>query len=130
MSVQGGGYGKLGVLTPEGWWFPGVHRLVRECVDGEVNPLHTLHKCSNKLCFNPDHTYSGDAYQNAADRYRLNETTAVGETHKSAKLTASAVSELRERYALGEASQRALAVEYGVNKSTIAAALNGRTWQH
>lgn len=129
MSTQGGGYGKMGLLTVDGWWFPGVHRLVRECVDGEVNSLDTLHTCSNKACFNPDHTYSGDDRRNALDRSVQGETTAIGDTHPCAKLTRVVVEEMRSRHAEGE-SMSSLGREFGVTKSVAIKAIKGITWAH
>lgn len=128
-SVQGGGYGKMGLLTRSGWWFPGVHRLVRESLDGRTNELDTLHTCSNKLCFNPDHTYSGDDRQNAKDRYRYGETVAIGENHPHSKLTRGIVREMRDRHSAGE-SMSSLGREFGVAKSTAILAIKGKTWRH
>lgn len=56
--------------------------------------------------------------------------TTYGEGHYLAKLTVNAVREIRERYATGSTSQRKLAKEYGVERTTIRHVLNGKTWRH
>lgn len=129
MSTQGGGYGKVGIKVPSGAWkFWSTHRLVREVFDGEVNELDTLHLCSNKLCLNVDHTYSGNDAENARDRTLFGETRNVGDTHVHAKLSTLKVAEIRERYSASGESYRLLAKEFGVVKSTIRQAVIGKTW--
>lgn len=53
-----------------------------------------------------------------------------GEARWNAKLTEDSVRELRRRYANKEASQAALAREYGVHVMVVNAAINRRTWKH
>ncbi len=48
----------------------------------------------------------------------------------AAKLTASTVCEIRQRYAAGGVSQSELAVEFGVTTSAISSATSGRNWRH
>lgn len=52
-----------------------------------------------------------------------------GEVHPSAKLTADDVRLIRERWAIGGISQRALGCEYGVTGGAIHAILSGRNWK-
>lgn len=54
---------------------------------------------------------------------------AVGEAHRSAKLTAATVRIIRQRAAAGT-SQRALAREYGVSQPAIHQAVARLTWKH
>jgi hypothetical protein len=54
---------------------------------------------------------------------------ARGETHRSAKLTALQVSEIRARHAGGELRLKDIAGMYGVSTSTIHDVLTGRTWK-
>ena len=53
-----------------------------------------------------------------------------GETNSQAKLTASAVVEIRTRYANGGATLGRLGTEYGVSKQVIADVVHRRTWKH
>ena len=58
------------------------------------------------------------------------ERQARGERVGNAKLKESQVIEIRRRWKAGEASQHALAREYGVTLSTIHWIVIGRTWRH
>jgi DNA-binding XRE family transcriptional regulator len=51
-----------------------------------------------------------------------------GENHYRAKLTWAQVREIRRRYVAGSTSQRKLAAEFGVARTTIGAVVSGRTW--
>lgn len=51
-----------------------------------------------------------------------------GHLHHKAKLTADQVLEARARYAAGGISSLALSAEYGVDSSTMYAAIKGITW--
>ena len=54
----------------------------------------------------------------------------VGVAHPRAKLDEAKVRDARHRRSAGTATGRALAREYGVNPTTISAAVTGRTWAH
>lgn len=58
------------------------------------------------------------------------EQQARGERVANAKLKESQVIEIRRRWKMGEASQHALAREYGVTLSAIHQIVIGRTWRH
>ena len=111
-----------------------VHKLVRECVDGEVNSALTLHKCGNKACFNPYHTYSGTSRDNWNDVVLLGESRQIGETATNAKLTAIQVEEIRSRYIPTVGNRRGngaeLDKEFGLAKSGAAAIARGATWRY
>jgi len=47
-----------------------IHRLTAlqsKILDSLDNPLYVLHRCGNKLCYNSEHLYLGDASRNAKD---------------------------------------------------------------
>lgn len=52
-----------------------------------------------------------------------------GEKHYATKLTANDVLTIRQLHSEG-VSLQALAVEYGLNKSTVWAIVNRRSWRH
>jgi group I intron endonuclease len=53
-----------------------------------------------------------------------------GENNKTAKLTASQVIEIREKYGTGNYSQQQLANEYGVSREQIGRIVRGVDWKH
>lgn len=140
------------------FWYKGTsylaHRVAYFLAFG-VDPGTKLvcHKCDVKLCVNPEHLFLGSESDNQRDivekkrhwtrlkpwrsargarsgRYTKPDRTPRGERHGIAKLTEQHVREIRRRYAIGNVSQRQLALEYGVSKSAIRAVLRGETWGH
>jgi hypothetical protein len=51
-----------------------------------------------------------------------------GEAHPFAKLTESDVREIRRRYSVGNVTQEALAIEFGVR--SVWHILKGKSWEH
>lgn len=94
------------------------------------------HDCDNPRCVNPHHLRPGTHSDNMNDakiRCRMKgsrHNKAKGEGSGRSKLTEAAVQSIRERYAAGGVTQKALGAEYGVTKSTICGVLNGRVWGH
>lgn len=151
-----GGYGKC----QRGGVASNAHRIAWELTFGLIPPgLSVLHLCDSRLCCRPSHLVLGSPAANMADMAmkgraltgdrnpaRLHpDRLARGERHGSrtrperlrrgernpaAKLTAGDVREIRQRYAAGGATQRALAAEYGVAQAQVWNALRGRTWRH
>jgi hypothetical protein len=68
-------------------------------------------------------TPSGNAVDNLANGTRLQ-----GEEYRTAKLTNSAVIEMRRLR--GRLSQKALAEMFGVSPAAVQAVMDGRTWKH
>ena len=107
-----------------------VHKLVAEaflgpCPDGQEvrhwNGDHLDNHVSNLLY--------GTRADNRHDSIRLG-TIARGGRVRGARLTDALVREIRQRYADAEATQEALAAEYGVSEMTISRAVRGQTWGH
>lgn len=63
-------------------------------------------------------------------KYTMPESTPRGISHGMAKLNEDAVRDIRRRYSTKSVSGRQLAADYGVDKYTIYAIINGRTWKH
>lgn len=96
-----------------------VHR-VYWLLCGRIIPddLGLLHgKDCSKACFNPDHLHPGDQHENNLDRHR--------DGTMPCKLTQEQVLEIRART---HETNRKLAEEYGVAKTTISGIINRQTW--
>jgi hypothetical protein len=100
------------------------HKLGGFIPDG----LRALHRCGNRLCYNPDHLYAGTDKDNARDRERHG-MTARGSRSGQAKLTEEQVQEIRYRYEQGEAGLN-LALAFSVSPSTISQVVLRKTWRH
>jgi len=71
----------------------------------------------------------GTRLDNAADAIR-NGKSAQGITHGLAKLTEDQVREIRRLYATGNFTQREIALQFGVDQTTISPIVNRQTWKH
>lgn len=78
------------------------------------------HTCGNRACLNYRHLRWKTQLANKADEL-------VHGTRQS-KLSPDQVRAIRDRYAGGDVTQRALADEYGVSTFTIGALLRRQTW--
>lgn len=60
-----------------------VHRISQELFKPkEFNKgLKTLHKCNNKKCFNPEHLYTGDGFDNMKDLKESGNNFELNKTH-------------------------------------------------
>lgn len=109
-----------------------AHRASWELHYGRIpEGMQVCHSCDNPPCVRPDHLFLGTAKDNVQDcisksRRRL----PIGIKHKMHKLTPKAVKEIRERYSLGNVSQRSLADEFGVSQTVVGDAIRRVTWRH
>lgn len=134
-----GGYGHFKRKRGGSFVNDAAHRVALELHLGRELSGWALHECDNRACVNPAHLYEGDGLLNSQDaisrdRYHKGplpgRKTAVGERSGQAKLTDSAVLEIRRRYAEGSVSQQQLADEFGVHQSKISDVVRRRTWKH
>lgn len=88
-----------------------------------------MHRCDMPLCVRPDHLAVGTQADNLMDMAAKRRSTH-GERNRHARLTASQVQAIRERYAAGGIRQRDLAREYGVSQSHVSGLIAGRFWTH
>lgn len=122
-SRNQGGYGKF--------WLDGrtvgAHRFALETRIGPLgDETQARHRCDNPPCCNPSHLEPGTMAENDADK-DLRGRRQSGEQTGRALLTAAQVQDARRRHRSGE-THRQIAHELGVSRSTIQAALSGRTW--
>jgi hypothetical protein len=108
----------------------GVHRWVleqkirRTLAPGEF----ACHTCDTPACIEAEHLFAGSAKENNADCV-AKERHARGEAVNTAKLTEEQVLEIRRRRSTGEGSS-ALALAYGLSRSTVKRICSGRYWRH
>ena len=98
---------------------------------GEPNGLHVLHTCDNRICCNPNHLFLGTILTNNQDKAAKGRSyRPVGEKNTMHRLTESDVKSIREQYALGFKTQKALAVQFRTDQGTISAIVNRKLWTH
>jgi hypothetical protein len=95
---------------------------------GDRQVLHTCHR-GDDGCISIRHLYLGDHVRNMRDMTDA-ERQARGEGNGNAELTELDVREIRRVYAVRGASQRTLAVRYGVSQGTINQVVTRKTWKH
>lgn len=116
-------------------WIAGKTRLAhRVAYELEFGPIpkgqHIRHTCDNPACVNAvRHMVLGTQRDNMRDRIEHGAGYARGTNHHNAKLTPAAVVEARVLRSQGWSYYR-LATRFVVNRSTIEAAVRGKTWTH
>lgn len=141
-----------GTRDPHGYgilWVRGrnvrAHRLSWELHYGPVPAgMNVLHHCDNPTCVRPDHLFLGTHADNVADKVakgrqasgerhgarRHRERMPRGERNGNARLAADDVREIRRLYAVGTATQTALAARFGVTQRVIWQIVHRLTWRH
>lgn len=133
-------------LDTKGYWQVGlfdgrkvsrsVHRLVCRAFHGEPSPgLEVAHLDGNRKNAAASNLMWATPKENAQHKVEHGtyyfpppkETMRRGESHPHAKLTNEQVSEMRRRKAAGE-SVRALASEFGINRTHAYRVINGEHW--
>lgn len=123
------GYGEIWYIDKR--WY--AHRL--SCVlDGGdlVGDQCVLHRCDNRKCVRPDHLFvgtKGDNNRDTASKGRNRGGSEPGEACGASKLNNDQVLMIRAAYDDG-LSQRKIARQFGVGRSTVEAIVRRRTWQH
>lgn len=114
-----GYYSYLGKVWP-------VHQFSYIITNGEIkNQIN--HTCDVPHCCNPNHLYDGTQQQNIKDRDSRKRRNIFGDRNPRAKLSMSAVREIRNLNKEGYSYSK-LAAKYNVSKTTIAYAVRGGTW--
>lgn len=125
-STDGMGYGLFGTGPSRS---ERAHRVSYRLAFGEIAPdLCVLHRCDNPSCVRPEHLFLGTRADNMRDRQQKGRQ-AHGERHSRAKLTETAVREIRELRARGE-QLRAIAEKFSIAPETVSAIAHRRTWRH
>ena len=102
------------------------HRVVYEQHNGPIpKGMVVMHTCDNRQCINIDHLRLGTQQDNITDAVNKGRH-CHGTTHGANKLTEAEVLEIRA----STATQRNLAIEYGISKGTICQIKTRRIWRH
>ncbi len=129
-AVNASGYGRLSVSRVTRL----AHRVSWTLHLGEI-PAGKLvcHHCDNPPCVRPEHLFLGDQLANMQDMAQKGRAAIVrnvGTASGSAKLTDSAVLEIRARFAAGGVSKAELARAFGVGEATIFRVVKNTIWTH
>ena len=120
LPEQGTGYGQFRMKYKK----YRAHRLAWEFTNGPISKgMHVLHHCDVRMCVRPDHLWLGTNADNVADMLKKGRTT-WGEFHRSSKLSAKQVLEIRA--ACGTQTQ--LIKRYGVGSAEISRIRTGKRW--
>lgn len=106
--------------------------IIRHGDPGKLLVRHTCNGGSGEHgCINIGHLILGDKaanVQDAVDAGRWVVSSRSGEDVPTHVLTAGQVKTIRERWAAGGVTQKAMATEYGVSRATISLICNGKRW--
>ena len=128
-AVNRAGYGKFSVSIGK---HNLAHRVAWKLKHGFIpDGVFVLHKCDTPACVRPSHLFLGSANDNVQDMMRKGRhkpSGVFGEIHPKATLSSIQVTEIRMKYAAGEASRQMLAKEYGRSWDIISNIVRGFTW--
>lgn len=111
-----------------------VHRVAFFLTYGRWPTPCGLHKCDNRVCFNPQHIFEGTLADNNADtlrkgRSKLLRASPPGAENPNAKLTEAQVAQIRAEYIPGKVGVRRLAKKFGVGPHAIHAIVRRESWK-
>ena len=110
-----------------------AHREAYRLFNGNIPyGMSVLHRCDVRCCVNPEHLFLGTQADNIADmiaKGRRRGNPPRGEASHFAKLTAQAVSRMRNIRASTGRSYSRITKEFGVSTMTAYRAIVGESWR-
>lgn len=104
-----------------------AHRLSYWLSRGEIPPgVEVCHNCDNPRCINPEHLRLDTHESN------IRESLCKGRKNQFGvqKLNANKVQAIRQAYAAGGTTQKALAHTFGIARNTVSQIVSRKTWAH
>jgi len=138
LNTTSSGYGRFRVGKQYHYQ---AHRVSFQLFNGRFpNKKLVLHKCDNKLCVNPNHLFSGTHRENAQDMVRKGRHVGTkgqrmlnvkkGEDSYNHKLTNSQVLKIREIFAGGYMSNRAIGRKFNISDIQVGNIVKRKCWTH
>jgi hypothetical protein len=134
------GYGCLRVCLPDGRRVTQyAHRIAWELENGQIGDgLFVLHHCDVRACVNPAHLFLGTARDNTQDMIAKGRGSSQlrpdrlirGSAHPNAKVTESAVRDIRARAKAGGESFNAIGRSHGITGEMVGLIVKRRWWRH
>lgn len=113
------------------FWFEGravnAHQIAFRLSNGPLGDKQVNHHCDVKPCVNPDHLYAGTQSRNVEEVYERTDRTQSNEENGNSKLSVEQVKRIKERLE-GDESQREIASDFPVKRSTISNISTGKQW--
>lgn len=126
------GYGRISISfketkTKKSFY---AHRLSYLIYKGDIpEKMLVCHTCDNSSCINPDHLFLGTNKDNVFDMITKGRRPSFTcEKNSMAKTTKEQVLEMRSKFSNGKYTQKDLAEEYKLDKSTVGSILRQETW--
>ena len=120
-----------------------AHRVAYESYKGSIpEGLCVCHTCDFPACVNPDHLFAGTHAENMRDMGRKGRASnenalkalaldpVKGERHGMSRCTEAQVIEMRAMRSEKGITYTEMAARFGINYSTAAMAVTGKTWAH
>lgn len=106
------------------WW---IFNTEYTHVKDIPSTLQIRHLCKNKTCINIEHYKSGDAFDNANDKYNSGTQTS-GEAHHSSKITLDTAQKIADSWTSGQNVNRR-AIKFDVKYAVVASIDKRETWK-
>lgn len=104
------------------------HRVSWFLIKGTIPMgMCVCHRCDNKWCVNPNHLFLATQQENLIDKFKKGRTTLGRQPN--AKLTKEIVVEIKRMVRENLSTKAALARKYGVSRSAIKLAVQGKNWR-
>ena len=125
------GYGRLQEGGHRGRGIPVTHISWEMQYSPIPEGVLVLHRCDNPPCVRPTHLFLGTGLDNSRDMVAKGRVSrAPGESNPMARYSETTVLAIRDRFAQGGITQRAVAKEFGIDHRYVNDILHRKSWSH